>query len=213
MLSGCTSLQSQPARCRADPGGAGRDCDPRKHPQLVGKFGTEFAKRLRKRRPKPGDVWHLDEVFIRINGTLLYLWRAVDHHGVVLDILVQGRRNAEAAKRFFKRLLRGLQYKPGTARSNQLVAEKPVFPGDEGEEAAEGEIAGGQSAQIHDRLVIGQAAPNKGNTGQGRDPGGETDRVIAEPVPARPLFQRVFEAAEKQRHQRHAEIIGAAKQL
>ena len=60
-----------------------------------GKFGAEFAKRLRKRRPKPGDVWHLDEVFIRINGTLHYLWRAVDQHGVVLDILVQGRRNAK----------------------------------------------------------------------------------------------------------------------
>jgi putative transposase len=76
------------------------------------KFGAEFAKRLRKRRPKPGDVWHLDEVFIRINGTLHYLWRAVDQHGVVLDILVQDRRNAAAAKRFFKQLLQGLRYKP-----------------------------------------------------------------------------------------------------
>jgi putative transposase len=54
----------------------------------------------------------LDEVFIRINGVLHYLWRAVDQHGVVLDILVQGRRNGVAAKRFFKRLLHGLKYKP-----------------------------------------------------------------------------------------------------
>ena len=76
------------------------------------KFGAEFANRLRKRRPKPGDVWHLDEVFIRINGALQYLWRAVDQNGVVLDILVQSHRNATAAKRFFKRLLHGLQYKP-----------------------------------------------------------------------------------------------------
>ncbi|MBV8505580.1 MAG: IS6 family transposase [Alphaproteobacteria bacterium] len=53
-----------------------------------------------------------DEVFIRINGVLHYLWRAVDQHGVVLDILVQGRRNAAAAKRLFKRLLHGLKYKP-----------------------------------------------------------------------------------------------------
>ena len=51
------------------------------------KFGTEFAKRLRKRRPKPGDVWRLDEVFVRINGALHYLWRAVDQHGVVLALL------------------------------------------------------------------------------------------------------------------------------
>jgi len=76
------------------------------------KFGTDFAARLRKRRPRPGDTWHLDEVFLRIGGELHYLWRAVDQHGVVLDILVQARRNASAAKRFFKRLLKGLRYKP-----------------------------------------------------------------------------------------------------
>jgi putative transposase len=54
----------------------------------------------------------LEEVFIRINGEFHYLWRAVDQHGVVLDILVQDRRNAAAAKCFFKRLLQGLRYKP-----------------------------------------------------------------------------------------------------
>jgi putative transposase len=59
---------------------------------------------------KPGDKWHLDEVFIRINGTIHYLWRAVDRHGNVLDILVQPRRNALAAKKFFHKLLKGLQY-------------------------------------------------------------------------------------------------------
>src|ERR687894_141589 len=76
------------------------------------KFGGDFAARLRKRRPRPGDTWHLDEVFLKINGELFYLWRAVDQHGVVLDILVQDRRNATAAKRFFKRLLAGLKYRP-----------------------------------------------------------------------------------------------------
>src|SRR5215471_11590296 len=76
------------------------------------KFGRSFANKLRRRRPRPGDIWHLDEVFIRINGKQHYLWRAVDQQGVVLDILVQDRRNASAAKRFFKRLLRGLRYKP-----------------------------------------------------------------------------------------------------
>jgi putative transposase len=76
------------------------------------KFGSEFAAKLRRRRPKPGDTWHLDEVFLRINGQLHYLWRAVDQHGVVLDILVQDRRNGSAAKRFFRRLLAGLKYKP-----------------------------------------------------------------------------------------------------
>ena len=72
------------------------------------KFGQDFADKLRRRRPRPGDTWHLDEVFLRINGEQHYLWRAADQHGVVLDILVQRRRNATAAKRFFRRLLRGL---------------------------------------------------------------------------------------------------------
>ena len=77
------------------------------------KFGAEFARKLRRRRPRPGDTWHLDEVFIRINGKLHYLWRAVDQHGVVLDILVQQRRDGAAATQFFKRLLRGLNTNPG----------------------------------------------------------------------------------------------------
>ena len=56
-----------------------------------------------------GDKWHLDEVFVQINGAQRYLWRAVDQHGNVLDILVQSRRNAVAAKKFFRRLLKGLR--------------------------------------------------------------------------------------------------------
>ena len=58
------------------------------------KFGPDYAKQLRRRRPRPGDKWHFDEVFVKINGTTHYLWRAVDQHGTVLDILVQSRRNA-----------------------------------------------------------------------------------------------------------------------
>ena len=97
------------------------------------KFGADFARRLRRRRPQPGDTWHLDEVFIRIRGVLHYLWRAVDQHGVVLDILVQDRRNGAAAKRFFKRLLHGLQYKPRRLITDGLrsygVAQRAVLPG------------------------------------------------------------------------------------
>ena len=59
--------------------------------------------------PAPGDKWHLDEVFVGINGRLRYLWRAVDQRGNVLDVLVQSRRNALAAKRFFGKLLKGLR--------------------------------------------------------------------------------------------------------
>ena len=71
------------------------------------KFGQAYANQLRRRRPRPGDKWHLDEVFVGINGRLRYLWRAVDQHGNVLDVLVQSRRNAVAAKRFFRKLLKG----------------------------------------------------------------------------------------------------------
>jgi putative transposase len=96
------------------------------------RFGADFARKLRRRRPRPGDTWHLDEVFIRINGALHHLWRAVDQHGVVLDILVQGRRNATAAKRFFKRLLAGLRYKPKRIVTDGLrsygAARREVLP-------------------------------------------------------------------------------------
>src|SRR6478735_3574833 len=68
------------------------------------KFGQAYANQLRRRRPRPADKWHCDEVFIRINGTIHYLWRAVDPHGNVLDILVQSRRNAVAATRFFRKV-------------------------------------------------------------------------------------------------------------
>ena len=77
--------------------------------QWCAKFGQVSANRLRRRQAQPGDKWHLDEVFIRINGTIHYLWRAVDQHGNVLDILVQPRRNAVAAKKFFRRWLKGLR--------------------------------------------------------------------------------------------------------
>ena len=83
-------------------------------------FGLDYAKKLRHRRPCPGDKWHLDEVFVKINGTTHYLWRAVDQHGEVLDILVQSRRNRTAAKRFFRKLLKGLQYVPRVLVTDKL---------------------------------------------------------------------------------------------
>src|SRR4028119_1092668 len=80
------------------------------------KFGQLYANQLRRRRAKPGDKWHLDEVFLKINGKTSYLWRAVDQNGIVLDILVQSRRNKAAAKKFFAQrapeLLKGCEYVP-----------------------------------------------------------------------------------------------------
>jgi putative transposase len=73
-------------------------------------FGQSFADGLRRRRARPGDKWHADEVFIKIGGKTHYLWRAVDQHGAALDILVTSRREAKAATRFFPKLFTKLEY-------------------------------------------------------------------------------------------------------
>jgi putative transposase len=65
------------------------------------KFGQTYANELRRRRPRCGDKWYMDEVMLTIRGKKHVLWRAVDQDGTVLDILVQSRRNKKAAKRFF----------------------------------------------------------------------------------------------------------------
>ena len=75
--------------------------------QWCGKFGRGYARRLRRRQGRLGDTWYLDEVFVTIRGRRQYLWRAVDQEGDVLDILVQPRRDARAAARFFRKLLKG----------------------------------------------------------------------------------------------------------
>ena len=70
------------------------------------KFGREYARRLKRRKVQPGDKWHVDEVFLTINGERRYLWRAVNQNGNTLDILVTSKRDKRAAKRFFRKLLR-----------------------------------------------------------------------------------------------------------
>ncbi|MFE7332372.1 IS6 family transposase [Streptomyces sp. NPDC057565] len=74
--------------------------------QWCDRFGPQYAAALRRRRPQAGDKWHLDEVFVKINGVRRYLWRAVDQDGNILDILLQSRRDAKAAKRFMAKLMK-----------------------------------------------------------------------------------------------------------
>ncbi len=97
------------------------------------RFGRLYANTLKRRRPRPGDKWHLDEVFLRIQGRTHYLWRAVDQHGHVLDILLQSRHSAKAAKRFFRKLLKGLQYVPRVIVTDKLrscaAAKREILPG------------------------------------------------------------------------------------
>ena len=100
--------------------------------QWCAKFGPVYAAGLRRRRPRPGDKWHLDEVFLTINGRRHYLWRAVDQDGNVLDILVQPRRDAKAAKRFFRKLLKRQCTSPRVLVTDKLrsyqAAHREVMP-------------------------------------------------------------------------------------
>jgi putative transposase len=72
--------------------------------------------------PRPGVKWHFDEVLVRIDAITDYLWRAVEQHGNVLDVLVQSRRNAKAAMRFFGKLLKGLRYALGGLVTDKLAS-------------------------------------------------------------------------------------------
>jgi putative transposase len=96
------------------------------------KFGPTFADRVR-RRARPGDKWHLDEVQLKINGRKHWLWRAVDQDGTVLDILVQERRNQEAAETVLQRVLNGQGYQPRVVITDKLASYPPalkrVLPG------------------------------------------------------------------------------------
>ena len=78
----------------------------------VNHFGPMIAADLRKRRLKPHTTWHLDEVYLKIDGRMLYLWRAVDAEGEVLDVLVQSKRNKHAALKLMRKLLRKYAFVP-----------------------------------------------------------------------------------------------------
>ncbi len=84
------------------------------------KFGQGYANALRRRQPKRGDKWHLDEVVLTLQGKRHHLWRAVDQDGYTLDVLLQPRRDKEAAKRFFRKLLKGLRYVPRVIITDKL---------------------------------------------------------------------------------------------
>ena len=78
----------------------------------VDKFGSTYSKRIKSLSEPPSPVWHLDEVYTKINGKMVYLWRAVDDEGTVLDIVVQRRRNTKAALRLLRKLLRNQGKRP-----------------------------------------------------------------------------------------------------
>src|SRR3954463_5978566 len=84
------------------------------------KFGPAFARNLRRLRPRPTGTWRLDEMVVTIQGRRMYLWRAVDCEGEVLDLLVQTKRDTKAALRFMRKLLKKQAYAPDVLVTDKL---------------------------------------------------------------------------------------------
>ena len=91
------------------------------------KFGPAIARRLRQRRPRPSDSWHLDEMVVRIAGERMYLWRAVDDEGEVLDMLVQRRRDSRSALRLLRKLLKKRGFVPKLLVTDKLRSYARAF--------------------------------------------------------------------------------------
>jgi putative transposase len=91
------------------------------------KFGQAYARKLRKTRTGSNGVWHLDEMFVSINGKLMYLWRAVDSEGEVLDILVQSRRNKKAALKLMRKLLKKQGIVPDVIVTDKLPSYRAAL--------------------------------------------------------------------------------------
>ncbi len=97
------------------------------------KFGPSIARGLRRRQPRPSDIWHLDEVVVKIKGSKFWLWRAVDQSGVVLDEILQRGRDKNAAKRLLRRLMNRQKRSPKRFITDKLrsygAAKREIAPG------------------------------------------------------------------------------------
>ena len=131
-------LRCELSRCRRSPGPTRHYGVLRSDPAVEAirlwclTFGSVYARRFKRRQGRLGDIWHLDEVFVTIQGQRRYLWRAVDQDGDVIDILVQSRRDCRAATRFFRKLLKGQERTPGRLVTDKLssyrAAHRAVMP-------------------------------------------------------------------------------------
>jgi hypothetical protein len=118
----------------------------------VNHFGPTIAARLRKRRPKPCTTWHLDEVYLKIDGRMVYLWRAVDAEGEGLDGLVQSKRNKPAALKLMRKLLKKYAFVPDRLVTDDLRSYGAAVR-DLGIEAA---MSAGDGRTIGPRIRINQ---------------------------------------------------------
>ena len=96
-------------------------------------FGQTYANEIKRRAPRRGDKWHMDEMCLVMKGKKDWLWRAADQEGYELDILLQSRKNKEAALRFFRKLLKGLLYVPRVIITDKLASygagKREILPG------------------------------------------------------------------------------------
>lgn len=126
----------------------------------VAQFGPVIARGLRRRQGCPSRVWHLDEVQVSVRGRRLWLWRAVDEHGVVLEELLQPRRDAKAAKRLLRRLMKRAGRLPRRIVTDKLgphaAAKRDVAPGLERLAPIRGSTTGPRTATCRSDRVSGR---------------------------------------------------------
>ncbi|WP_280960209.1 IS6 family transposase [Antarcticimicrobium luteum] len=101
------------------------------------KFGPQIARNLRRRQRRPGDIWHLDEVVVKISGKTFWFWRAVDQHGAVLDEILQSRRDKRAAKRLLRKLMKRAGSVPKRIITDKLRSCRANAPDDLDHEGCE----------------------------------------------------------------------------
>ena len=132
MASGCTSAFASLQGRRRAAVRAWSYCYLRSDPEVVPEIRTSICNQLRRRRPRPGDKWHLDEVFLTINGARHYLWRAVDQDGHVLDISTKSPEQ-EGRKEVFPQATQGLKLVPRVIITDKLnsygAAKREILPG------------------------------------------------------------------------------------
>ena len=165
------------------------------------KFGQGFANEIRRRLPRAGDKWHLDEVVIKIAGTTHWLWRAVDQHGIVLDVLVQSRRDAKAAKRLLRKLLK----RQGRAPRVMITDKLASYPG--GREKVE---AGRSKRRSGSHGSAGDRGPDVEGSGAGSSVLVGGDVIAAE---VEEVVDRLVRCQESLRPPCGLEPLGGARPL
>ena len=169
------------------------------------KFGSLYAARLKRQRARIGSKWHLDEVFIKINGVQHYLWRAVDQNGVVIDILVQPRRDLWAALRFFRKLLDTAPRAPRVIVTDKLrsyaAAKKLILP----------DVIHRQSRYLHNR------AENSHQPTRAREKQRKRFRSPQQAQHFLSIFESINSSFRLRRHllsaNRHRQLLSKAFQL